>query len=209
MSRGGQKKKPDDPERKCIVTGEVGPKRGLIRFAIGPDNAIVPDVFEKLPGRGIWVSAERDVLETAISKKLFSRSAKRPVIVSDNLIEEIERQLVKRLTDLIALSRKSASAVAGFEKVKGWLADGRAKVLLQASDGSERGKGKLWTPEGGRFFDVLTASELGLAFGRESVIHGALATGGLTQRVVEEASRLSGLRVNDGGKATVKEKTTT
>jgi predicted RNA-binding protein YlxR (DUF448 family) len=209
MSRGGQKKKPDDPERKCIVTGDVGPKRGLIRFAIGPDNAVVPDVFEKLPGRGIWVSAERDVLETAISKKLFSRSAKRPVIVSDNLIEEIERQLVKRLTDLIALSRKSASAVAGFEKVKGWLADGRAKVLLQASDGSERGKGKLWTPEGGRFFDVLTASELGLAFGRESVIHGALATGGLTQRVVEEASRLSGLRVNDGGKATVKEKTTT
>ena len=127
----------------------------------------------------------------------------------DNLIEEIERQLVKRLTDLIALSRKSSSAVAGFEKVKGWLADGRAKVLLQASDGSERGKGKLWTPEGGRFFDVLTSSELGLAFGRESVIHGALATGGLTQRVVEEATRLSGLRVNDGGKAAVKEKTTT
>lgn len=209
MARGGQKKKPDDPERKCIVTGDAGPKRGLIRFAVGPDNQVVPDVFEKLPGRGIWVSADRAALETAIKKNLFSRSAKTAVIVPDNLIDEIERQLVKRLTDLIALSRKSSSAVAGFEKVKGWLADGRAKVLLQASDGSERGKGKLWTPEGGRFFDVLTASELGLAFGRESVIHGALATGGLTTRVVEEATRLSGLRVNDGGKATVKEKTTT
>lgn len=209
MARGGQKKKPEDPERKCIVTGEAGPKRGLIRFAVGPDNQVVPDVFEKLPGRGIWVSADRVALEAAIKKNLFSRSAKRPVIVPDNLIGEIERQLVKRLTDLIALSRKSSSAVAGFEKVKGWLADGKAKVLLQASDGSERGKGKLWTPEGGRFFDVLTASELGLAFGRESVIHGALATGGLTTRVVEEATRLSGLRVNDGGKTTVKEKTTT
>ena len=120
MARGGQKKKPDDPERKCVVTGEVGPKRGLIRFAIGPDNQVVPDVFEKLPGRGIWVSAEWGVLETAIRKNLFSRIAKRPVIVPDNLIEEIERQLVKRLTDLIALSRKSSSAVAGFEKVKGW-----------------------------------------------------------------------------------------
>jgi hypothetical protein len=209
MARGGQKKKPEDPERKCIVTGEAGPKRGLIRFAVGPDNQVVPDVFEKLPGRGIWVLADRVALEAAIKKNLVSRSAKRPVIVPDNLIGEIERQLVKRLTDLIALSRKSSSAVAGFEKVKGWLADGKAKVLLQASDGSERGKGKLWTPEGGRFFDVLTASELGLAFGRESVIHGALATGGLTQRVVEEATRLSGLRVNDGGKTTVKEKTTT
>ena len=209
MTRGGQKKKPDDPERKCIVTGETGPKRGLIRFAVGPDNQIVPDVFEKLPGRGIWVSADADVLKKAVKKGLFARGAKQAVTVPDNLLAEIDRQLVRRLTDLIALSRKSGSAVAGFEKVKGWLADGRAKVLLQASDGSERGKGKLWTPEGGRFFGILTGSELGLAFGRESVIHGALASGGLTTRVVEEATRLSGLRINDDGKSVGKGKTTT
>ncbi|MGJ8582825.1 MAG: RNA-binding protein [Marinosulfonomonas sp.] len=209
MARGGQKKKPDDPERKCIVTGETGPKRGLIRFAVGPDNQIVPDVFEKLPGRGIWVSADAEVLKKAVKKGLFARGAKQAVTVPDNLLAEIDRQLVRRLTDLIALSRKSGSAVAGFEKVKGWLADGRAKVLLQASDGSERGKGKLWTPEGGRFFGILTGSELGLAFGRESVIHGALASGGLTTRVVEEATRLSGLRINDDGKSVGKGKTTT
>jgi hypothetical protein len=106
------------------------------------------------------------------------------------------------------MGRKSGRAVAGFEKVKGWLAEGRAKILLQASDGSERGKGKLWTPEGGRFFEVLTSSELGLAFGRESVIHGALAGGGLSKRVVEEATRLMGLRENVGGKSAGKGKTT-
>lgn len=209
MTRGGQKKKPDDPERKCIVTGETGPKRGLIRFAVGPENQIVPDVFEKLPGRGIWVSADAGILDKAVKKGLFARGAKQAVTVPDNLLAEIDRQLVRRLTDLIALSRKSGNAVAGFEKVKGWLADGRAKVLLQASDGSERGKGKLWTPEGGRFFGILTGSELGLAFGRESVIHGALASGGLTTRVVEEATRLSGLRINDDGKSVGKGKTTT
>lgn len=84
--------------------------------------------------------------------------------------------------------------MTGFEKVKSWLAEGRAKVLLQASDGSERGKTKLWTPEGARYFGCLTAAELGLAFGRQSVIHGALAAGGLERRVVEEASKLRGLR---------------
>lgn len=209
MTRGGQKKKPDDPERKCIVTGETGPKRGLVRFVVGPDDQIYPDVFEKLPGRGIWVSADRAVLEKAVNKNLFARGAKRAVTVPNDLVAETERQLVRRLTDLIALSRKSGNAVAGFEKVKGWLSEGRAKVLLQASDGSERGKGKLWTPEGGRFFDVLTGSEMGLAFGRESVIHGALASGGLTTRVVEEATRLSGLRVKDGGTSAGKGKTTT
>jgi hypothetical protein len=78
--------------------------------------------------------------------------------------------------------------------VKGWLAEGRAKVLLQASDGSERGKGKLWTPEGGRFFGCLTAQELGLAFGRGHAIHCALSGGKLSERVVSEAARLRGLR---------------
>jgi uncharacterized protein len=208
MTRGGKSQGRAQPERRCIATGDTQPKRGMIRFAVGPDGQIVPDVLEKLPGRGIWVSAERSALEKAVKKRLFSRAAKMPVTVPDDLVDRVERQLVRRLVDLISLSRKSGRAVAGFEKVKGWLADGRAKVLLQASDGSERGKGKLWTPEGGRFFGVLTSSELGLAFGRESVIHGALAAGGLASRVVEEATRLAGLRDNGGQDSAKKDKTT-
>lgn len=208
MSRGGKAKDRDEPERKCIVTGEVQPKTGLIRFVVGPEAQIVPDVLEKLPGRGIWVSADRGALEKAATKGLFARSAKQPVTVPEGLADQVERQLARHVVDLIALARKSGRAVAGFEKVKGWLADGKAKVLFQASDGSERGKGKLWTPEGGRWFGVLTSSEMGLAFGRESVIHGALAAGGLSIRVVEEATRLLGLRGNGGGKSTGKGKTT-
>jgi len=208
LTRGGQPKKRVEPDRRCIVTGETQPKRGLIRFVVGPEDRIVPDVLEKLPGRGIWVSADRSALEKAASKGLFARSAKQPVKVPDGLVEEVERQVLRHLLELIALARKSGRAVAGYEKVKTWLADGKARVLLQASDGSERGKGKLWTPEGGRWFGMLTASELGLAFGRESVIHGALASGGLSNRVVEEASRLLGLREKDGGTSAGKGKTT-
>jgi hypothetical protein len=107
--------------------------------------------------------------------------------------------MARRVVDLISLERKAGYAICGFEKVKGWLADGKAKVLLQASDGSDRGKGKLWTPEGGRWFGCLTANELGQAFGRDSVVHAALAAGGLTKRVVEEAAKLNGLRQTDGG----------
>ncbi|MEE9389186.1 MAG: RNA-binding protein [Paracoccaceae bacterium] len=208
MTRGGRHKHRDDPERRCIVTGETQPKRGMIRFVAGPDGAIVPDVLEKLPGRGIWVSCERSVLEDAIKKGLFARAARSQASLPSDLVEEVEKQLVRRVIDLVSMSRKTASAVAGFEKVKSWLSDGRAKVLLQASDGSDRGKGKLWTPEGGRFFGMLSASELGLAFGRESVIHGALGAGGLTLRVIDEATRLSGFREIDGGKTAGKGKTT-
>ena len=208
MTRGGQHKdRGADPERRCIVTGEVQPTAGLIRFVVGPENTVYPDVMEKLPGRGMWVTATRDAISQA-GKGQFSRSAKAQVNVPDNLADEVERQLARRVTDLIALARKAGLAVCGFEKVKDWLAgSARVRVLLQASDGSERGKAKLWTPQGARYFDCLTADELGLAFGRQSVIHGALSTGGLSDRVVEEAAKLKSMRVTDGGNsATGKEK---
>ena len=148
----------------------------------------------------MYVAADREALDKARSGQ-FSRSARQQVSVPDGLVDEVERQLARRVVDLIALARKAGLAVCGFEKVKGWLAGGaRVRVLLQASDGSERGKAKLWTPEGARYFGCLTASELGLAFGRQSVIHGALAAGGLSDRVVEEAAKLRGLREIDGGK---------
>lgn len=200
MGRGGASKdRSDGAERKCIATGEVQPKHGLIRFVIGPDNQVYPDILGKLPGRGIYVAADRAVLELAVKKKAFSRSAKQPVTLPEGLIDEVEQQLARRVVDLISLQRKAGKAVAGYEKVKGWLQSEEAEVLIQAVDGSGRGKSKLSTPHYGHYIGWLTADELGLAFGRQTVIHGALASGGLTQRVVEEAGRLKGVRVNEGG----------
>lgn len=199
MGRGGMKaERADGPERKCIVTGDVQPKSGLIRFVIGPDGQVVPDILGKLPGRGIYVTAEKAVIETA-KRGQFARAAKTPVTVPEGLAAEVERQQARRVVDLIALARKAGLAIAGFEKVKSALAGDHVRVLLQASDGSERGKSKLWTPTGARYYGCLTSDELGLAFGRQSVIHGALAAGGLSDRVVEEAAKLRGLRESNGG----------
>lgn len=210
MTRGGQTKDKDaESERRCIVTAEVQPKQGLIRFVVSPDGVVVPDVLGKLPGRGMWVTASRAVLDKA-TKGQFARAAKAPVTVPEGLADEVERQIARRVVDLIAMARKAGLAVCGFEKVKGWLSGGeRVRVLLQAEDGSARGKAKLWTPEGARYYGCLTAQELGLAFGRQSVIHGALATGGLSDRVVEEAAKLRGLReMDDGTSAVGKDKVT-
>ena len=198
MTRGRKKTRPEAPERSCIVTGDSGSTDGMIRFVVGPDGAVVPDVMGKLPGRGMWVTAKRDVVERA-GRGQFSRSAKMAVTAPDGLADEVERQLAARVINMISMARKAGLAVCGFEKVKGWLATEPVRVLLQASDGSERGKTKLWTPTGARYFGCLTAQELGLAFRRQSVIHGALASGGLSDRVVVEAAKLRGFREIDGG----------
>ncbi len=206
MTRGGRNKDQDEPERKCIVTGESQPKGGLIRFVVGPEEQVVPDLLGRLPGRGFYVTARRSALEKAVKKGLFARAARQAVKLPDGLVNEIEDQLARRVVDLISLARKAGDAVMGFEKVKDWLEKGRAAVLIQASDGSERGKTKLHAPPGETsFIGCLTARELGLSFGREHAIHGALASGGLTPRVVEEAAKLAGLREQIDGMAVTKD----
>jgi predicted RNA-binding protein YlxR (DUF448 family) len=200
MTRGGRDKDRDDPERRCIVTGDRAPKAGLIRFVIGPDGAVVPDILARLPGRGIYVSADRAALDKAAKKGLFARAARAPVTVPPDLSAMVEAGLVRRLIDLIALARKAGQAVSGREKVLDWLVTGEAAILLQASDGSPREAARLRPPQGeGTRIACLSAGELGLSFGRDRAIHGALAAGGLTDRIVEEAARLAGLRGSAGG----------
>ena len=111
------------------------------------------------------------------------------------MAEQVETLIADRVTKLIGLSRKSGQCICGYEKVKDWLKKDIAKVLIQSSDGSNREKSRLRTPDYGNYIDWLNSKELGKAFARENITHCALASGGLTQRIVEDAQRLKGLRI--------------
>ncbi|MEM8870154.1 MAG: RNA-binding protein [Pseudomonadota bacterium] len=197
MTRGHKQKDRDGPERRCIATGASGPAENLIRFVIGPDAQVVPDLAGKLPGRGIWVTADHAAVEKAARKGLFSRAARQGVTADPALADQVEGLLADRLIKMISLARKAGKAMNGFEKVKAGLLNGHVVCLLQASDGSAREKARLKPPEGqNTSFSHLSAAELGLAFGRDRVIHAALISGGLGDRVRYESARLAGMRRN-------------
>jgi hypothetical protein len=186
----------DEPERRCIVTRASGPKAGLIRFVAGPDDEVVPDLAERLPGRGMWVSADAATLRQAGTKGHFARAAKRPLKVPGDLADRVEALLAQRVVDLLAMARKAGQAVAGLEKTKAALASGQAVLLVQAADGSARERAQLRPPKGeNTLVSCLFGHELGLAFARDRVIHAAVLAGGLGDRIRDEALRLSGLRV--------------
>jgi len=208
MTRGGKTVIKDGPERRCIVSGSSGDARALIRFVVGPEAQIVPDLAGKLPGRGIWVSADRATLEQAEKKKAFARAARQAVSVPEGLADMVEALLLRRVIDLISLARKSGLALAGYEKCRDLALKDEMAILIQAHDGSTRGKTKLRPPDGpDSYIGWLSAQELGLAFGREHVIHASLRAGGLSKAVVEEATRLKGLRTGIGGYAAGEDKT--
>ncbi len=195
MTRGGQPKTREAPERRCIATGVSDETMGLIRFVLDPEGGLTPDLAERLPGRGVWLSSTRDAAAMAAKKRLFSRGFKQPVKVNADLPDQLEALLARRLIDAVSLTRKAGLAVNGFEKVKARLKKGGVSALLAASDGAEDGRGKLIPLAGNAaIIAVLSANELGLAFGRDSVVHAALDVGGATSRVLREARRLDGFR---------------
>lgn len=187
-------------ERRCIVTGEVLPEARLIRFVSDPDGNVVPDIAAKLPGRGIWVSADRKSLEKAIAKNLFSRSAKKPLKADAELPARVERLLIARMSDDLGLARRSGALIMGFDQVERALGGINPPLLLvEASDGAADGRRKLiavaWA-QGlkPRVIECLNSQELGLALGRENVVHAALKSGQLADRLEMNAGKLAGFR---------------
>src|SRR5690625_2549468 len=189
------------PERRCIATGESGPSDRLIRFALSPEGEVVPDLAARLPGRGVWLSADRAAAEKAVKKRLFSRGFRAQVSVAEDLPDLLERLLVERMIAIIGFARKAGQAVTGAEKTRAKLRSGSAGLLIQARDGSPDGRRKMAALAHGTgngrigLVELLDATELGLAFGRDFAIYAALDSGGFAARLAMEARRLSGFRV--------------
>jgi len=184
---------PDDGQRRCLVAGEPRPRAAMIRFVVGPDATLYADLAEKLPGRGLWVSAERAAIETAIARKLFAKAARAAVKVPADLVAQIEAGLRKRLAEQIGLARRAGRAVAGYEKVSEWLKRAEAGLILRASDGSAGTLGDLKLGEVAVLMP-LTADEMGAPFGRSAAVNVAIAKGALAERIGREAARVIGLR---------------
>ena len=187
--------RPEAGCRRCIASGESKPREALLRFVVGPNGALVPDLGEALPGRGLWVSAERAALAKACDRGLFARAARRPIAVAPDLIDEVEGQLTARALDLLGLARRAGGLVTGFDQVRRMLAAGRAAVLIEASDGARHGRARLGALA--RDIPVIAhfdGAALSRSVGRDNVVHAALAPGRLADRFVQESARLGRVR---------------
>ena len=167
----------------------------MIRFVVGPDLALVPDLARKLPGRGIWLSARRDVLEAARTKNAFARAARARVTVPPDLAAVIETGLTRRVVELLGFARRAGQAVCGFAKARELIASGRCGLVVQAHDGSVDERARLLSGAGAlEIVTPLDAATLGVAFGRDHIVHVAIAAGRLAGSIATESGRLAGLK---------------
>ena len=192
-------KRADGKVRQCAVTRERLAPDALIRFVRSPDGIVVPDVFGKLPGRGAWVTADHRILEDGLNQGVFSRAFKAQSSPMDDIFGEVERQLVQRCKGLLGMAKKSGVAVLGFDQVRAYIRKQPPGWLLEASDGAEDGRNKVHFLAKAIYEDVkvagaLSSAELGMAFGREHVIHALLEQGSLSDAFAVAYRRLTGFR---------------
>ena len=198
-----QDERADGPLRLCAVSRAQKPPEELIRFVIGPDGVVTPDLARRLPGRGIWVDATRESVTAAIRRKVFALGLKETVTVPADLPELIERLMARRLGDAMSIANKAGLLTTGFVKVETLLDQGKVALLIHAADGAADGRAKLdrkfkalLGPEQSEVATVceLTGIELDLAMGRSNVVHAAASEGGATRRILQEAKRLKRYR---------------
>ncbi|HET9148929.1 MAG TPA: DUF448 domain-containing protein [Alphaproteobacteria bacterium] len=196
--------------RRDLASGKSAPRGLLVRFVVGPDRAIVPDIGRRLPGRGLWLSPRRDVLKMAAAGRgrLFARAAGGAVTVPQDLDRLVERLLVERVVSLIGLARRGGAAVAGFQRVREFLDGltpraGARAVLLVAADAAAPERRHLKSPQDDIVADVLTQAELGRAFGRDGAVYAAVAPGNVARELEAEILRLALLRASDSAPAAV------
>lgn len=193
-------------ERTCIVNRRAGSPESLLRFVVGPGDAVVPDLKARLPGRGAWVTATRAALAEAVRRKLFARAFKRDVAVAADLADLVDRMFEAQALAALSLANKAGAVVTGFAKVESAVEGGDIAGLLHASDAGDDGVRKLGQSLRRRFEESagdmprvtqFTSLQLDLALGRMNVIHAALLAGGPSDNFLARCTALEVFRTGD------------
>jgi len=189
-------------ERFCAATGAVTPVDDMIRFVLAPDGTVVPDLKRRLPGRGVWITATRPALRSALGRKAFARSFKREVRVAPDLVESTERLLERSALDALAMAHKAGRTVTGFAKVEAALTRvDRVAALIHAAEAAGDGMRKLTAvlrqrpdAENITIITIFASSQLDLALGRANVVHAVLVAGPETEAFLARLARLERFR---------------
>lgn len=198
------------PERRCIATMERRPQAEMIRFVLGPDAQVVPDIAARLPGRGAWVTASADALQLAVKRGAFARAFKAQAKAGPDLVAQTEDLLVRGLLNMIGMAKRAGEITLGFEQVREAVRSARPACLMAAANASEDQRNKVLalvrglygpqpgeSPKDARLPPVVSCfsdEELGMALGRERVVHACLKQGRIAHAWMGELTRLSGFR---------------
>ncbi len=86
------------PLRKCVATGEMHPKKEMIRIVRSKEGEVSVDLTGKKSGRGAYVSKSESAIEIARKKKVLDNQleTKVPAEIYDELTRVVQREQLKQ-----------------------------------------------------------------------------------------------------------------
>ena len=183
------------PVRRCIVSGRIEPITKLIRFVVGPDNVIVADISKRLPGRGLWTLAARDIVNEALARRKFDKAAKCCVLAPADLADKVELSLLQSCLNIVGLARRAGCAVGGYEKSRALILSGKALLVIVATGASTGSRKRLLSgrPNLG-VLEIFSQYEVEKVFGKDGVVFAAITDAMISDKLRDEAGRLAGFR---------------
>ena len=80
-------KKKKIPMRRCIASGEMMPKKELVRIVRNAESVAQIDPTGKVNGRGAYITLEPTLVEKAWKKRLFEKQLE--IEITDAFYEEL------------------------------------------------------------------------------------------------------------------------
>ncbi len=182
-------------ERRCIISKQPLDPKYALRLVVDPNGQIIFDLKGKLPGRGYWIAANRDVINVLQTNRKKRQQIFGGAILPENFHASLEIALKNHIIQQIGLARRAGIICFGFEKIKEWIQSNKVALALIASDASEAETQRLKIKNFGcPFFELLSGEELAAVFSHSYIAYMVFNSGNLTENIYNSSSRLQGLR---------------
>ncbi len=184
-----------EPERTCVGCRTSQPRTRLIRYVLSPQQQLLVDYRQRLPGRGVYTCCEPDCVIKAVERKQLQRGLKAAELQLDarQLLVDIGEILLRRIENLLGMARKSGQVVSGSQAVIGGLKGGEGISFVLLSDDISAGVADKVIGAAGKqqveVFQLLTKGRIGEILGKGERSVAGLQSGQLSDAILLEVQR--------------------
>jgi uncharacterized protein len=185
-----------EPERTCVGCRVSQPQSSLLRYVLSPQQQVLIDYRQRLPGRGVYTCFDHECIKKAVERKQFQRGLKveQLQISTEQIFIALEETLLQRIENLLGMARKSAQAVSGSQAVlNGFKRSGSFAFVLISDDVSTGIAEKVLhaaEKQHVEVFQMFSKGRIGEILGKGERSVAALQTGLLADAIRLEVQRL-------------------
>ena len=118
--------------KKIFLNSSSINKDDFIKICLSPDNKLIPDLCDKLPGKSVWLPAHKDLIVDILREEDLKTYFGISKIYSPDLVSLIEMILRKKIVSSISMTKKSGVLAIGLEAIKAQLIQNRHCLIIVA-----------------------------------------------------------------------------